>query len=283
MPSDSRVRWPRFPSRRDVYRVMCYGDSLTDGPPRGGWPSWLHRLLAGAGPCRGPPIRGLERGRGRVFIAPGRAAIPAGSRPLSTRPRPGLVRLERRGRGHRPARQDVQDSALADGRVPAGAGAVSCLSRAHVLHAKVASRAAGGFAGAGFTASERRGLPGQHGPIPNRGRPQGDRDRVLDPAAQASAGRAEQELNVAGIGAQIQRGVTRPGAARTTCPCSTPSTTSSSFRPNSSATSAISRRRAMSGWPDWCVTKLVAEKPRQDSTGPDRQRAAGERRDIRER
>jgi lysophospholipase L1-like esterase len=33
------------PKPRDVFRVMCYGDSLTDGPPRGGWPSWLDRLL----------------------------------------------------------------------------------------------------------------------------------------------------------------------------------------------------------------------------------------------
>ena len=33
------------PKPADVYRVMCYGDSLTDGPPRGGWPSWLDRLL----------------------------------------------------------------------------------------------------------------------------------------------------------------------------------------------------------------------------------------------
>lgn len=35
-----------LPKPADVFRVMCYGDSLTDGPPRGGWPSWLHRLLA---------------------------------------------------------------------------------------------------------------------------------------------------------------------------------------------------------------------------------------------
>ena len=104
----------------------------------------------------GAPIRGLERGRGRILIAPGRAAIPAGSRPLSTRPRPGLVRLERRGRGHRPAGQDVQDPPMARGRVPAGAGALSGLSCAHVLHAKVASRAAGGRAGPGFTAGQRR-------------------------------------------------------------------------------------------------------------------------------
>jgi lysophospholipase L1-like esterase len=35
-----------LPKPADMFRVMCYGDSLTDGPPRGGWPFWLHRLLA---------------------------------------------------------------------------------------------------------------------------------------------------------------------------------------------------------------------------------------------
>ncbi len=34
-----------LPKPADVFRVMCYGDSLTDGPPRGGWPAWLHQLL----------------------------------------------------------------------------------------------------------------------------------------------------------------------------------------------------------------------------------------------
>jgi lysophospholipase L1-like esterase len=35
----------KIPKPGDMFRVMCYGDSLTDGPPRGGWPFWLHRLL----------------------------------------------------------------------------------------------------------------------------------------------------------------------------------------------------------------------------------------------
>ena len=34
-----------LPKPAGVVRVMCYGDSLTDGPPRGGWPAWLHQLL----------------------------------------------------------------------------------------------------------------------------------------------------------------------------------------------------------------------------------------------
>jgi lysophospholipase L1-like esterase len=35
----------KIPKPADVFRVICYGDSLTDGPPRGGWPAWLHQLL----------------------------------------------------------------------------------------------------------------------------------------------------------------------------------------------------------------------------------------------
>jgi lysophospholipase L1-like esterase len=35
----------QLPKPADVIRVMCYGDSLTDGPPRGGWPAKLHVLL----------------------------------------------------------------------------------------------------------------------------------------------------------------------------------------------------------------------------------------------
>ena len=34
-----------IPKPADVIRVMCYGDSLTDGPPRGGWPPWLQVML----------------------------------------------------------------------------------------------------------------------------------------------------------------------------------------------------------------------------------------------
>ena len=47
-----------LPKPADVFRVMCYGDSLTDGPPRGGWPFWLHRLLAGTRINTRAPIRG---------------------------------------------------------------------------------------------------------------------------------------------------------------------------------------------------------------------------------
>ncbi|QEH37868.1 Arylesterase precursor [Aquisphaera giovannonii] len=36
----------QVPKPAGTFRIMCYGDSLTDGPPRGDWPARLHRLLA---------------------------------------------------------------------------------------------------------------------------------------------------------------------------------------------------------------------------------------------
>ena len=51
-----------IPKPAQVYRVMCYGDSLTDGPPRGGWPSWLSRLLAEQGPAAGRRFEVLNAG-----------------------------------------------------------------------------------------------------------------------------------------------------------------------------------------------------------------------------
>jgi lysophospholipase L1-like esterase len=41
------------PKPTHVVRIMCYGDSLTDGPPKGGWPSWFQSTLD-----KQPPIRG---------------------------------------------------------------------------------------------------------------------------------------------------------------------------------------------------------------------------------
>jgi lysophospholipase L1-like esterase len=43
------------PKPARVVRVMCYGDSLTDGPAKGDWPGRLHRLLT---EC--PPYPGLR-------------------------------------------------------------------------------------------------------------------------------------------------------------------------------------------------------------------------------
>jgi lysophospholipase L1-like esterase len=45
--SSQRFKGPfaEVPKPPGVVRVMCYGDSLTDGPPKGGWPASLQRLL----------------------------------------------------------------------------------------------------------------------------------------------------------------------------------------------------------------------------------------------
>jgi lysophospholipase L1-like esterase len=47
----------QVPKPTAVVRVMCYGDSLTDGPPKGGWPTWLHALLSQEPPA---PARRFE-------------------------------------------------------------------------------------------------------------------------------------------------------------------------------------------------------------------------------
>ena len=52
----------QVPKPADVVRVMCYGDSLTDGPPKGGWPSWLHRLLVQQPPAPGRRFEVLNAG-----------------------------------------------------------------------------------------------------------------------------------------------------------------------------------------------------------------------------
>jgi lysophospholipase L1-like esterase len=51
-----------IPKPAGVFRVMCYGDSLTDGPPRGGWPSWLGGLLAEQGEAAGRRCEVLNAG-----------------------------------------------------------------------------------------------------------------------------------------------------------------------------------------------------------------------------
>ena len=94
------------------------------------------------------------------------------------RPRPGLVRLERRGRGHRPAGQDVQDSAVAGGR---GQRALVRYRAYLVLMYYTQKWRAEPPAATPGPVSPRvsvRRLPRQHGPIPNRGRQQGHRDRI---------------------------------------------------------------------------------------------------------
>jgi lysophospholipase L1-like esterase len=52
----------RVPKPADVVRVICYGDSLTDGPPRGGWPTWLRVLLNQRPPWPGRRFEVLNAG-----------------------------------------------------------------------------------------------------------------------------------------------------------------------------------------------------------------------------
>jgi lysophospholipase L1-like esterase len=50
------------PKPADVVRIMCYGDSLTDGPPKGGWPSWFQTLLKEQPPTAGRRFEVLNAG-----------------------------------------------------------------------------------------------------------------------------------------------------------------------------------------------------------------------------
>jgi lysophospholipase L1-like esterase len=52
----------QLPKPADVVRVMCYGDSLTDGPPKGGWPTWLGALWKRSPPIPGKRIEVLNAG-----------------------------------------------------------------------------------------------------------------------------------------------------------------------------------------------------------------------------
>jgi len=52
----------QVPKPPDVVRVMCYGDSLTDGPAKGGWPTHLNRLLTQQPPAPGRRYEVLNAG-----------------------------------------------------------------------------------------------------------------------------------------------------------------------------------------------------------------------------
>ena len=82
--SDSRARWRRCPSRR----TSC-GDVLRRFPHRRTSQGGLAELAAPAARAAasraGTTIRGLERGRRGLLVAPGRAALPPGGRPVRTR------------------------------------------------------------------------------------------------------------------------------------------------------------------------------------------------------
>jgi lysophospholipase L1-like esterase len=50
------------PKPGNVVRIMCYGDSLTDGPPKGGWPTWLNELWKQSPPLSGRRVEVLNAG-----------------------------------------------------------------------------------------------------------------------------------------------------------------------------------------------------------------------------
>jgi lysophospholipase L1-like esterase len=62
--NSDRFKGPEIldPKPSEVVRVMCYGDSLTDGPPKGGWPRWLERLLGERSPVPGRRFEVLNAG-----------------------------------------------------------------------------------------------------------------------------------------------------------------------------------------------------------------------------
>ena len=62
--SSQRFKSPpaAVPKPPDTMRVICYGDSLTDGPPKGGWPTWLQKLLAQQPPGPGRRFEVLNAG-----------------------------------------------------------------------------------------------------------------------------------------------------------------------------------------------------------------------------
>jgi lysophospholipase L1-like esterase len=52
----------QVPKPPEVVRVMCYGDSLTDGPRKGGWPAHLQRLFSERPPSPGVRYEVLNAG-----------------------------------------------------------------------------------------------------------------------------------------------------------------------------------------------------------------------------
>ncbi len=59
-----RMKGPlvEIPKPHDVFRVMCFGDSLTDGPPKSAWPARLNSLLEEDPPVAGKRVEVVNAG-----------------------------------------------------------------------------------------------------------------------------------------------------------------------------------------------------------------------------
>ncbi len=272
-----------LPKPPDVYRVICYGDSLTDGPPRGGWPSWLHRLFSEQTP------------------APGRRTEVLNAGVAGYSSHQGLLRFLQEVDRYQPDLVLVSfgwnDAAEAIGqpdktfKIPPWPMIVS-------QRALVRYRA---YLVAMYYTQRWRAEP----PVATRG-PISPRVSVPDYLANMDRFRAEaakrgiaiafltrphklppEELSRNETWRQRYPSTTRPyepGGARERCPSSTPSTISSSSHRSYSATSATSLRKAIRKWRAWCATtssRPCASRPGQRVARPrtrGKTSSAGERR-----
>ncbi len=129
----------KVPKPPDVVRVMCYGDSLTDGPPKGGWPTWLGVLWDRHPPLPGRRVEVLNAGVAGYSSHQGLLRFLQEVRPVPARPAPGFLRLERRGRSRRPTGSVISHPTLAAGGLPAGSHTIPCLSGFDELHPTMAA------------------------------------------------------------------------------------------------------------------------------------------------
>ena len=232
-----------IPKPADVYRVMCYGDSLTDGPPRGGWPSWLNRLLQEQGPRR----QGADSRSSNAGVA-------------GYSSHQGLLRFLQEVDRYQPdhvlvsfgwndaaeaigtARQDVRDSTLARGRWPSGHWCAivlilcSCITRKSGGPSRRRPPAAGLTSASASKTTWRTWS--DSGPRPSR---RGISIAFSDPAAQAPPAELSQNPNLARARCRSTTQRSAPGARQNVPVTRRSEGPSAAFPRACSPTSAISR------------------------------------------
>src|SRR5215510_6213753 len=114
------------PKPQEVFRILCYGDSNTDGPKEGGWPEVLQEMLNQPIVASRSPLRSRQCRGGGILIPPRFASFSAGSDDLPARSGDRVVWLERRGRGGRSRRPRVS-AFMAAGPSPAVALQVTAI------------------------------------------------------------------------------------------------------------------------------------------------------------